>query len=653
MSVSFIKVTSNKLFRSTDNLEKRSKQSNSIAKSVGRTLQQQSVFKRQSIAKRQSIYQKRKDGIRRKQQRDLFEASKSTGAIRSVGRAVTNSTKGFLGRILDAIAITMVGWAVINLPTIISLSKQLGERIVRISGTMSNFMSNTLTIFQEIGTLSSAFIRNLIAFDFSDMGRQVDSSLSKVRTTFNRMEIDFFNAINILVQPFDFGEDEKPPGGEPPSEEPPPGGGKQNRATRGTKEQRALLDAIAFAEGTSKSYGTVSGGGINKQLEEGKLTVQEVINLGNSYGKPGSQHKWSGATGRYQFMPFTLSGLVARGQLKANELFTPAKQDEAALMLIERRGVSADMLRQQGLSVRVADLLAPEFASFPYSPTGKSYYGQSFKPLPSIQQAYQSSLGSQQTTQTTPRPQTNLPPNAPQFDPNKKYRPGDNLTQSIGRGVGYVQIGDVMGASRGGGRKHAGIDIQCPFGTYIALRLDSEVMFAGWQDPNNHQSGYGQVIDLWVPQLGVQLRFGHCAGFLVSQGKVPAGKSFARVGSTGNSRGPHIHFEYTRTKNRGNSGSDGDPSPYIPYILLTGGPNAVKPGKSTPAQITGTRTGTTVSDGITPENGGKTLVVAAPPQLYQNPAMMTGSGEVSPIIVAGPSLNSLIKQRMLLELAYT
>ena len=61
MSVSFIKVTSNKLFRSTDNLEKRSKQSNSIAKSVGRTLQQQSVFKRQSIAKRQSIYQKRKD----------------------------------------------------------------------------------------------------------------------------------------------------------------------------------------------------------------------------------------------------------------------------------------------------------------------------------------------------------------------------------------------------------------------------------------------------------------------------------------------------------------------------------------------------------------------------------------------------------------
>ena len=166
MSISFIKVTSNSLFKSTDRLEKKSKESNTIAKSVGRTLQQQSVFKKQSIAKRESIYQKRRDGIRRKQQSDLFEASRSTGSIRSVGKAVTNSTKGFLGRILDAIAITMVGWAVINLPTIISLSKQLGERIVKISGTMSSFMSNTLSIFQEIGTLSSAFIRNLIAFDF-------------------------------------------------------------------------------------------------------------------------------------------------------------------------------------------------------------------------------------------------------------------------------------------------------------------------------------------------------------------------------------------------------------------------------------------------------------------------------------------------------
>lgn len=628
MSVSFIKVTSNKLFRSTDNLEKRSKQSNSIAKSVGRTLQQQSVFKKQSIVKRQSIYQKRKDGIRRKQQRDLFEASKSTGSIRSVGRAVTNSTKGFLGRILDAIAITMVGWAVINLPTIISLSKQLGERIVKISGTMSNFMSNTLTIFREIGTLSSEFIRNLIAFDFSDMGRQVDSSLSKVRTTFNRMEIDFFNAINILVQPFDFGEEEdqqKPSDQQPSTYEPPPvkettGGGKILNSQAAYSYLRQLGVPHIHALGILANIKGESGFRIDSKQPNGPgvgLFQYSSAGRKNAFlqNVPDWKTNWKGQ------IKYAIGEDAGPAYFKT-QFTSPEEAAEWWMNKWERPDprVRGDRRKEHNDFIK------------------------SFKPA-----------GIEKPTQTTPlaAPPTNLPPNAPQFDPNKKYRPGDTLTQSIGRGVGYVQIGDIMGASRGGGRKHAGIDIQCPFGTYIALRLDSEVMFAGWQDPNNHQSGYGQVIDLWVPQLGVQLRFGHCAGFLVTQGKVPAGKSFARVGSTGNSTGPHIHFEYTRTKNRGNYGSDGDPSPYIPYILLTGGPNSVKPGKSTPAQITGTRRGTTVSDGITPENGGKTLVVAAPPQLYQNPATMVGSSGGSPIIVTGPGLNSLIKQRVLLELAYT
>jgi hypothetical protein len=46
-------------------------------------------------------------------------------------------------------------------------------------------------------------------------------------------------------------------------------------------------------------------------------------------------------------------------------------------------------------------------------------------------------------------------------------------------------------------------------------------------------------------------------------------------------------------------------------------------------------------------------VVAAPAQSYPNPGTMVGSSGGSPILVVGPSLNNLIKQRMLIELAYT
>ena len=651
MSVSFIKVTSNNLFKSADRLENRSKQSNTIAKSVGKTLQQQSVFKKQSIARRESIYQKRRDGVRRKQQRDLFEASKSTGSIRSVGRAVTNSTKGFLGRILDAIAITMVGWAVINLPTIISLSKQLGERIVKISGTMSGFMSNTLSIFREIGTLSSAFIRNLIAFDFSDMGKQVDASLSKVRTTFNRMELDFFNAINILVQPFDFGEEDEeqtpPSQQQPPSQQPPSGQPRPPSGPTGVAygvNLKALADATSKAEGNYTSVGptTYLGHGMGRyQFMTGRNDTQQILlkNAGNNKAQVQA-----------------LINRSLRGDrsaaLQLIKYFPPKDQDalfathaQNTLTQIKRKYPNADeffLVQKFG----VYHLTGGDY------PNSRDVNGTSGKAHgDKILSAYKGLKGRTPTTPTAPPAQTTpAPPATPGGLGSRPLVSGDVLTQSIGRGVPYIQITDTFKDPDRPG--HLGLDIACPSGTWIALRVDCEWVGYRWDD-----GGYGHVVDVWVPSYGIQLRLSHLLAKPRAFTTMKAGKSFAQVGSSGRSSGPHIHFEYTTQKGKMGYGSDGDPSPYVPLLLLTNKPNTAAfnvPGKSTPAQVTSSRRATTVSDAITPESKGKTLVVAAPQQqMYQNPAMMVGASGGSPIIVSGPSLNSLIKQRILLELAYT
>jgi len=194
-------------------------------------------------------------------------------------------------------------------------------------------------------------------------------------------------------------------GGAAPSREPPPGSGGPG-AMSGTPEQKAMLDAISFAEGTQGSYGTVSGGEVNKDLEQGKLTVKDVIDLGNTFGKPGSKHKWSGATGRYQFMPNTLQDLVNKGVLKPNEPFTPQKQDEAALWLAYEKGVTPELLSKEGLSANVVNKLAPVWASFP-TLSGKSYYGQSVKSLSDIQRSYSKSLKSP-TVATSPTQQSQV-----------------------------------------------------------------------------------------------------------------------------------------------------------------------------------------------------------------------------------------------------
>jgi len=201
----------------------------------------------------------------------------------------------------------------------------------------------------------------------------------------------------------------------PPGTTGAPGGAMPTVSGEGTPEQQALLKSLRFAEGTSKSYGTIFGGNSVKELEEGKLTVQETINMADT-GKlpkrlgggtvPG-YGKGSKATGAYQFMPGTLEGLIKNGALKGNELFTNKVQDRAALQLAANRGVTADLLKKEGLSANVSNKLSPEWASFP-TKSGTSYYGQPVKSLSSIQKVYAQSLkqpSAPQATQTQATPQ--------------------------------------------------------------------------------------------------------------------------------------------------------------------------------------------------------------------------------------------------------
>jgi len=84
---------------------------------------------------------------------------------------------------------------------------------------------------------------------------------------------------------------------------------------------------------------------------------------------------------------------------------------------------------------------------------------------------------------------------------------------------------------------HSGVDIAAPSGTPIRPTAGGTVTLAG------HYGGYGLcvVIDHGG---GLQTLYGHCSEILVYKGEhVEAGQVIARVGSTGTSTGPHLHYE--------------------------------------------------------------------------------------------------------------
>lgn len=84
---------------------------------------------------------------------------------------------------------------------------------------------------------------------------------------------------------------------------------------------------------------------------------------------------------------------------------------------------------------------------------------------------------------------------------------------------------------------HNGIDIGAPYGSSVLAARGGTVVFAGWR------GGYGNCVVL-DNGGGMETWYAHLSAILVSTGRTVArGDVLGRVGSTGNSTGPHLHFE--------------------------------------------------------------------------------------------------------------
>ena len=84
---------------------------------------------------------------------------------------------------------------------------------------------------------------------------------------------------------------------------------------------------------------------------------------------------------------------------------------------------------------------------------------------------------------------------------------------------------------------HEGVDIAAQWGTPIAASADGIVTFAGYR------GGLGKLV-IVDHGFGLKSYYGHTSAVLVHDGqKIARGMKIARVGSTGHSTGPHLHYE--------------------------------------------------------------------------------------------------------------
>ena len=150
---------------------------------------------RNRISDATKLFQMRRQAARRKEREDLVEASGIGGAIRRTNKIVSSSTRGFLGRILDFIGTILIGWAVVNIPKIVALAKNLFKRMQKFFKVITGFTEGLREFYTKFTTELSAIMSNLSQIDLQPVSDQISNIILRLQNAFKRLENGFIREI--------------------------------------------------------------------------------------------------------------------------------------------------------------------------------------------------------------------------------------------------------------------------------------------------------------------------------------------------------------------------------------------------------------------------------------------------------------------------
>jgi len=270
---------------------------------------------------------------------------------------VPNSGVDAFARLMNFLGLYLTGWVVDKLPKIINALKDLQKRIQFLSGQFGKYVETSVGLITATGKLIAAKGKQILTLDFGDKSGDVKKAQDELDRAYDELEDDYDKAVRILTAPLGSYPTEEVGRGQ--SAAPTGADASGGAVSINDKNARALLNAIAEAEGTSRyanqGYNTQYTG---KQFE-GTEHPREIL---------GDSSLRSDAAGRYQFLSTTWDSVMG-GEM------TPDRQDEAALKLVAGRGVNI----KDGLSESEIYRIGGEWASVeggPQMKRGGGYGGQ-------------------------------------------------------------------------------------------------------------------------------------------------------------------------------------------------------------------------------------------------------------------------------------
>ena len=173
-------------------------EANKIASAIVKQTRGDNKLIRNIIAKEESFFLSRRESVLRKEKEGLIEASKLGGAVKYGGSVTQDSTKGFLGRMLDFTAILMSGWFLTNSKGIIKGGDQVTKQMSEVTNTSKNALDSTLESFTRFGEDLATFDTQLKNLQGEEQESEMAKEFDSVAENYNKLGSGLFNAMNLL-----------------------------------------------------------------------------------------------------------------------------------------------------------------------------------------------------------------------------------------------------------------------------------------------------------------------------------------------------------------------------------------------------------------------------------------------------------------------
>jgi murein DD-endopeptidase MepM/ murein hydrolase activator NlpD len=618
---------------SASDSQKKVTEARSSVKNIGQVILKRTKVKREAFAQTNLFRKRREENEKRMMLEDELEAPT---AVRRPGgpQQLTQATGvgGFFDRILGFIGYLSAGWLLNNLPTLIAMGKEFVARIQKAGEILSGFFNNTIRLFFNVGNILGALGQNLLQFDFFDTSNRVKTAMGDLNFTMENLTSQIEEAFGLLTTPLTEGKYS----------------GEQIPET-GTQQ----TDEGAYATPPPYSSGTVTSGGGTKYPELASLVVKgegglNSVNRGNAGDTPGGAKSIFGknltdmtvgeimqaqkenrvfAVGKYQFIPVTLAGAVRHTKIPLNAKFNSATQNRLFDYLIDvKRPEIGAYINGKSNNRRLAiQQLAREFASvgLEYPEAGR-VRGQS----------RYAGVG---------RNRASISPEAAgdALDMQRKGGPAQISQQSTqtvpSRAITPIitsRYGDLRGV-----KTHGGSDLAVKQGTPLRAVSDGVIV------DSDYENGWGNFL-VMRDNLGIYHLYGHMQSGYKRSGPVKKGEVIGKVGMSGRTSGPHLHWETGTGWNGGVITGKFDPlnkySKFAPFNTTS----EVK--MSAPPQQTNM-----VPLSLTPERKGQDIMIIEPQQQQNIITPASGGGDMLPSPISDfQLLNNFIKNKLLLDLAY-